>query len=117
MVIADLGCASTPNTLLFVSEAITTVCENTSNDSTVEESSMEVQFFLNDLPSNDFNYIFLSLEKSKQSIAQDCAHRGLQPPPHYVAGVSGSFYARLRSSHATACISSIPRSASCGSPR
>ncbi|KAG8089674.1 hypothetical protein GUJ93_ZPchr0011g28806 [Zizania palustris] len=64
MVIADLGCASTPNTLLFVSEAITTVCENTSNDSTVEASSMEVQFFLNDLPNNNFNYIFQSLEKS-----------------------------------------------------
>ncbi|KAL5204775.1 hypothetical protein ABZP36_009646 [Zizania latifolia] len=94
MVIADLGCASTPNTLLFVSEAITTVCENTSN--TVAACPMEVQFFLNDLPSNDFNYIFQSLEKSKQSTAQDCARRGLQPPPpHYVAGVPGSFYARL----------------------
>jgi hypothetical protein len=84
LVVADLGCSSGENTLIFVSQAI-----NAMSDS----QQMEVQFFLNDLPENDFNYIFRSLGNFKESIAAE--HKGGTPPPFYIAGLPGSYYTRL----------------------
>uniref|UniRef100_A0A0E0F4E9 Jasmonate O-methyltransferase n=1 Tax=Oryza meridionalis TaxID=40149 RepID=A0A0E0F4E9_9ORYZ len=93
LIIVDLGCSFDTSTLLFVSEVITTICENRNN--AIEESAMEIQFFLNDLPSNDFSHIFQSLEQFEQLTKQHFACRGLQPPPYYVAAMAGSFYTRL----------------------
>jgi hypothetical protein len=54
---------------------------------------VELQFFLNDLPANDFNHIFRTLERFKESIAVD--HTGQALPQIYIAGLPGSYYTRL----------------------
>ncbi|KAJ1259227.1 hypothetical protein BS78_10G138300 [Paspalum vaginatum] len=83
LVVADLGCSSGENTLIFVSEVI----------DAMRGYPLEVQFFLNDLPGNDFNYIFRSLENFKKSAAAE--HQGGTPPPFYISGLPGSYYTRL----------------------
>ena len=84
LVVADLGCSSGENTLIFVSEVIKAMSDH---------QQLEVQFFLNDLPGNDFNYIFGSLGNFKESIAAE--HKGGTPPQFYIAGLPGSYYTRL----------------------
>ncbi|WVZ80037.1 hypothetical protein U9M48_027552 [Paspalum notatum var. saurae] len=83
LVVADLGCSSGENTLIFVSEVI----------NTIRGYPLEVQFFLNDLPGNDFNYTFRSLENFKKSVVAE--HQGGTPPPFYISGLPGSYYTRL----------------------
>ncbi|KAJ1258894.1 hypothetical protein BS78_10G111000 [Paspalum vaginatum] len=84
MVVGDLGCGSGKNTLIFLSEVI---------DAT-RGLPVELQFFLNDLPGNDFNHIFQSYdEELKNSAMAD--HKGERPTPFYIAGVPGSYYTRL----------------------
>ncbi|KAF8667888.1 hypothetical protein HU200_052513 [Digitaria exilis] len=85
LVVVDLGCSSGENTLIFVSEVINTL--------TMSDRQVEVQFFLNDLPGNDFNYVFRSLGKFEESIAAE--HKGGTPPRFYIAGMPGSYYTRL----------------------
>ncbi|WVZ53036.1 hypothetical protein U9M48_004027 [Paspalum notatum var. saurae] len=86
MVAADIGCSSGPNTLILVSEVMNTISDRvreTADNSRVKE----VQFFLNDLPGNDFNLVFRSLEQlhSLASVAAPC----------YIAGLPGSMYTRI----------------------
>ncbi|XBI37169.1 hypothetical protein VPH35_122553 [Triticum aestivum] len=87
MVVADLGCSSGPNTLRVVCEVIGAVQFYT-RKSEEERRAVEVQFFLNDLPGNDFNIVFRSLEQ-----LEDLGGRETQP--YYVAGLPGSYYRKL----------------------
>ena len=84
LVVCDLGCGSGDNTLIFLSEVIS---------ASGGHNMVGVQFFLNDLPGNDFNYIFGSLGNFKESIAAE--HKGGTTPQFYIAGLPGSYYTSL----------------------
>ncbi|TVU14693.1 hypothetical protein EJB05_38186 [Eragrostis curvula] len=91
MVVADLGCSSGPNTLLVVSEVLGAIADQLQGG---QRPPVHVQFFLNDLPGNDFNLVFQSLELFKKMAAKEKKGAAL-PPPYYVAGLPGNFYTRL----------------------
>ncbi|WVZ74842.1 hypothetical protein U9M48_022967 [Paspalum notatum var. saurae] len=104
MVVADLGCSSGPNTLLVVSEVLAAVANLHEEQAAAAVSGgrrqlpaprevQHLQFFLNDLPGNDFNLVFRSLELFKKLAAKENGEAAL--PPYYVAGLPGSFYTRL----------------------
>lgn len=94
MGIADLGCSSGPNTLLLISEIMDVLHSKIGSSS----SSTEFRVFLNDLFSNDFNTVFMSLPAFYNQLRDDYFHkRSLQgPSPNlFVSAVPGSFYGRL----------------------
>ncbi|CAO2047714.1 unnamed protein product [Urochloa humidicola] len=101
MVVADLGCSSGPNTLLVVSEVLGAVANLRDREAELVMTMggqqpppvQHLQFFLNDLPGNDFNLVFQSLERFKNLAAGK--DKGDSLPPYYVAGLPGSFYTRL----------------------
>ena len=66
MIIADLGCCAGPNTFLFISSVIDIIADQTK---CTGDDPVELQFFLNDLPSNDFNELFRSIQTFKRSVA------------------------------------------------
>ncbi|XP_021892798.1 jasmonate O-methyltransferase-like [Carica papaya] len=85
MEIADLGCSSGPNTLTVISEIINVIhatCRNRGRP------SPELRISLNDLPTNDFNYIFAS---QLPSFYKELEVKG----SCFVSGIAGSFYGRL----------------------
>lgn len=102
MVIADLGCSSGPNAVLFVASVVRVVEEHCKSLLGCHEP-LELLFFLNDLPKNDFNNLFRSLEQIKNMV--DIHHPSnyggetIVTPPYYVAGLPGSFYTRLFPCH------------------
>ncbi|CAH8391099.1 unnamed protein product [Eruca vesicaria subsp. sativa] len=91
--IADLGCSSGPNSLLSISNIVDTI-QNVCLD--LDRPVPELTVSLNDLPSNDFNYIFASLPefydrlKKGDNNNKDCLGRQC-----FVSAVPGSFYGRL----------------------
>ncbi|CAI8609107.1 unnamed protein product [Vicia faba] len=89
LAIADLGCSSGPNTLLVVSDFIKVV-EKFCRDSNHE--SPEYSIFLNDLPGNDFNNIFISLDSFKEKLRSEIE---TEMGPCYISGIPGSFYERI----------------------
>ncbi|KAG5108541.1 hypothetical protein AAZX31_16G120800 [Glycine max] len=89
LAVADLGCSSGPNTLLFVSEFIKIV-EKLCRE--LNHKSPEYKVFLNDLPGNDFNNIFKSLDSFKEKLCDEM-ESGIGPC--YFSGVPGSFYGRV----------------------
>ncbi|KAJ0526411.1 putative methyltransferase [Helianthus annuus] len=59
LIMADHGCSSGPNTLLVASELVKSV--DKIRQKFGNDESPEIQIYLNDLPHNDFNTIFLSV--------------------------------------------------------
>ncbi|KAJ1256968.1 hypothetical protein BS78_K262500 [Paspalum vaginatum] len=90
MTIADLGCSSGPNTLLFVSSLIDITTEQCSKD--VECDPMELMIFLNDRPNNDFNQVFRSLENLKKGTSDQKRNT---PLFYHISGLPKSYYKRL----------------------
>ncbi|KAI9111328.1 hypothetical protein K1719_017740 [Acacia pycnantha] len=89
LAIADLGCSSGPNTLFMVGELIETVemlCRELNHE------SPEYIIFLNDLPCNDFNNIFKSLECFKQNLSTQVVG-GIGKC--YITGLPASFHERI----------------------
>ncbi|KAI9111316.1 hypothetical protein K1719_017728 [Acacia pycnantha] len=89
LAIADLGCSSGPNTLFMTCKLIETVemlCRELSHE------SPEYIIFLNDLPGNDFNNIFKSLECFKQNLRSRVVG-GVGSC--YITGLPASFYDRI----------------------
>ncbi|GMI86240.1 hypothetical protein like AT5G66430 [Hibiscus trionum] len=87
--VADLGCASGPNTFFPAYEimnTITRVCQQ------LRWESPELQVFLNDLPQNDFNTVFRSIPGFNARLKKDKGDLG---GTCFIAGVPGSFYERL----------------------
>ncbi|XP_057419292.1 S-adenosyl-L-methionine:benzoic acid/salicylic acid carboxyl methyltransferase 1 isoform X2 [Lotus japonicus] len=89
LAIADLGCSSGPNTFFAVSEIIKAVeklCQE------LNHKSPEYNVFFNDLPGNDFNNIFKSLDNFKGKLHDEMESR---IGPCYFFGVPGSFHGRI----------------------
>ena len=86
---ADLGCSAGPNALLAVSEIID-IISTTSQKSNRSPPSLQV--FLNDLPGNDFNTIFRSLQSFYRKLETE---KGNTFGNCFISGVPGSFYGRL----------------------
>ncbi|KAL0325761.1 UNVERIFIED_CONTAM: Jasmonate O-methyltransferase [Sesamum radiatum] len=89
MGIADLGCSSGPNTLMVVSEMISKIYDACSQ---MGISLPELRVSLNDLPGNDFNYIFMSLPEFYCNLEKET---GVGLDGCFISGVAGSFYGRL----------------------
>ena len=60
---ADLGCSSGPNSFSVMSTVIESV-ENKCRELNKHCKIPEFQFYLNDLPGNDFNTVFKGLSKN-----------------------------------------------------
>ncbi|KAF9614587.1 hypothetical protein IFM89_019370 [Coptis chinensis] len=87
MSIADFGCSSGPNTLSVIKEIINAV-RGTSRRA--KSPGPEFRVFLNDLPSNDFNSIFMALPDLYQEL-----RKGRSDNLVFISAVPGSFYGRL----------------------
>lgn len=90
--IVDLGCSSGTNSLLLVGEIIGAIHERAQQWAT---PAPEFMVFLNDLPTNDFNAIFLTFPDFTSKLKLSVELQGWCPPSVCLAGLPGSFYGRL----------------------
>ncbi|KAE8675255.1 Jasmonate O-methyltransferase [Hibiscus syriacus] len=90
MGIADLGCSSGPNTLSVISEIMDVVRATCGH---LGRPVPEFRLYLNDLYSNDFNYLFMSLPAFYKRLKEE---KDIAVASHcFISGVPGSFYGRL----------------------
>ncbi|KAG6499772.1 hypothetical protein ZIOFF_039564 [Zingiber officinale] len=93
MAVVDLSCSDhAPNMFLVVSDQVLNIIVELRRMMEMKKP-LEVQFLLNDLPGNDFNYVFQSLHKFKKKVEEET--KGELLVSYYVVGVPGSFYGRL----------------------
>ncbi|KAI3669575.1 hypothetical protein L6452_40821 [Arctium lappa] len=92
LIMADLGCSSGPNTFLVASELVKSI-DNIRIKSGHDEPP-QIQIYLNDLPHNDFNTIFVSVPEFQKNLTKQIVP-GSSSPLCYFSGVPGSFYSRL----------------------
>ncbi|KAB2010033.1 hypothetical protein ES319_D10G208300v1 [Gossypium barbadense] len=90
MKVADLGCSSGPNVFLAIWHILDTVhgiCQQ-------EQLKLpEFEVLLNDLPENDFNFVFKSIPGFYERLKKE---RGdMLQERCFIGGVAGSFYHRL----------------------
>ncbi|CAJ2675623.1 unnamed protein product [Trifolium pratense] len=100
MGIADLGCSTGPNALMVISEIVQTIYETSNTLNRL--APKELMLYLNDLFTNDFNNIFVSLPSFYKKIGQEKEHNqsknnniGDFGPTCFVSAVPGTFYGRL----------------------
>ncbi|XP_050205161.1 probable caffeine synthase MTL2 [Mercurialis annua] len=87
--IADMGCSSGPNTFLPIWEIIDAIVDTCNR---LKTKAPALQIFLNDLPSNDFNSVFLSLPNFYKKLDEE---KGGKIGPCFIAATPGSFYGRV----------------------
>ncbi|KAJ4849835.1 hypothetical protein Tsubulata_022894 [Turnera subulata] len=89
---ADMGCSSGPNTLFPLWEIIETI-HSTCRTLNLQKAPA-LQFFLNDLPGNDFNTVFRSLLPNfYDKLEKEKLDKLIGPC--FVAAMPGSFHGRL----------------------
>ncbi|KAJ6998664.1 hypothetical protein NC653_014741 [Populus alba x Populus x berolinensis] len=100
MGIADLGCSSGPNSLSVISEMTDIIYAKCRE---LGRPTPELKVFLNDLPCNDFNFIFGSLPAFYDRLKKE---KGSEFGPCFVSATPGSFYGRLFPSRSLHCVHS-----------
>lgn len=83
--IADLGCAVGENTFSTVDTVVEVLRQKLAMIDGGIEPEVEFEVFFSDLPSNDFNMLFRSLDEKVNGSSRK----------YFAAGVPGSFYKRL----------------------
>ncbi|XP_050205159.1 probable jasmonic acid carboxyl methyltransferase 2 [Mercurialis annua] len=86
---ADMGCSSGPNTFVPIWEIIDAI-DDTCNR--LKRKPPVLQVFLNDLPTNDFNLISMSLPSFYKKLEEE---KGGEFGACFIAAVPGNFYGRL----------------------
>ncbi|XP_071922498.1 probable caffeine synthase MTL2 isoform X1 [Coffea arabica] len=89
--VADLGCASGPNTVLTVWNIIQSV-DKVGQEKKNAFEPPTIQIFLNDLFQNDFNSVFKSLPSFYRKLEKE---NGRKIGSCLIATMPGSFYGRL----------------------
>lgn len=105
--LADLGCSSGPNTVTVAGEIIRKIGGHCHKFSI---TAPDFSVMLNDLPTNDFNTVFVNVPQFVESLKDYAGTDEWGHPSVFVAGVPGSFYGRLfpsRSVHFICSCSSL----------
>ncbi|CAD5191615.1 unnamed protein product [Musa acuminata subsp. malaccensis] len=88
----DLGCSSGSNALPLIGDIIEAIHVMARRSA---KPAPEFMVFLNDLPSNDFNSMFLSLPLFTKKLKEGIELHGGMAPSVYFSATPGSFYGRL----------------------
>nr|Q8RVM0.1 RecName: Full=Monomethylxanthine methyltransferase 2; Short=CaMXMT2; AltName: Full=7-methylxanthine N-methyltransferase 2; AltName: Full=Theobromine synthase MXMT2 [Coffea canephora]AAM18505.1 N-methyltransferase [Coffea canephora] len=89
--VADLGCASGPNTLLTVRDIVQSI-DKVGQEEKNELERPTIQIFLNDLFQNDFNSVFKLLPSFYRKLEKE---NGRKIGSCLISAMPGSFYGRL----------------------